>query len=385
MRKSTYNQRYEKDHHAEEKERKHIVLLDGTWNDETGLDGSGLVTNIVQLSRIFINKPDKQIVRYHRGVGNDNDNKWLSHNWKGADGKAVGLIVERAYARLVQDWQSGDRIYIFGFSRGAAAARLLASKINREGIPKGVEITLKPVENRETKVVEQRIHQVNFDRSASKKIDIEFLGVWDTVSALGLFNNILATFKLRKTDLFTDQHIATNIQQAVHLVSIDETRNSFRPSLMNHKEGVTHEVWFPGVHSDIGGTYLEKELSQANLYYMIDKLSEWNEARKLDDFLIDQNAYAESTKSDIDRAHFHFQGHGFGKSLREIVVQMDGKKAENLPPKIHQLYHDIASRRNSYSVVEVKKWFSRKSKRITNFQYMPFNVKVLDGEYDVVG
>lgn len=184
MPKSTYSQRYEKDLHAVEKERKHIILLDGTWNDETGLDGSGLVTNIVHLSRILKNDPDYQIVRYHRGVGNDNDNKWLSHNWKGADGKAVGMIVERAYARLVQDWQSGDRVYIFGFSRGAAAARLLASKINKEGIPKSVDISLKPVENRETRVVEQRIDEVKFDHSEKKEIAIEFLGVWDTVSLL---------------------------------------------------------------------------------------------------------------------------------------------------------------------------------------------------------
>ncbi|MEP2025646.1 MAG: DUF2235 domain-containing protein [Reichenbachiella sp.] len=384
MRKSTYSQHYVKDHHATEKERKHIILLDGTWNDETGLDGSGLVTNIVQLSRILINDPEKQIVRYHRGVGNDNDNKWLSHNWKGADGKAIRLIVDRAYARLVKDWQNGDRIYIFGFSRGAAAARLLAAKINREGIPKSVDISLKPVENRETRVVEQRIDKVKFDRSEKKEVDIEFLGVWDTVSALGLLNNILATFKLSKKDLFTDQHIAANIQRAVHLVSIDETRNSFRPSLMNHKKQVTHEVWFPGVHSDIGGTYLKKELSQVNLHYMIGQLFQWNEKRKLNDFLIDQNAYEESAKLNVERAHFHFQGHGFGKSLREVKVQIDGEKTETLSPKIHQLYQDIAYKRNSYSVVEVKGLFKRKSTAITNFQYMPFNVKVLKGKYEVV-
>ena len=67
---------YDKDFNAPPKERKHIILLDGTWNDETGLNSDGLVTNIVNLNRILLDDNETQIVRYHRGVGNDNDNKW---------------------------------------------------------------------------------------------------------------------------------------------------------------------------------------------------------------------------------------------------------------------------------------------------------------------
>lgn len=384
MAKVTYVQHYEKDHNATPVERKHVILLDGTWNDETGEKGDGLVTNIVHLFRIFKNDGNKQVVRYHRGVGNDNDNGWIGNKWKGADGKGVGSIVERAYARLVQDWQNGDRIYIFGFSRGAAAARLLASKINNEGIPSSVEISLAPKENKETKVIEQHVAGIVFGTGDTKKVDIEFLGVWDTVSALGLFNNILSTFGLRKKDLFTDQHIAANIQRAVHLVGIDETRKAFKPSLMNHKKDITHEVWFPGVHSDLGGSYLEGEIAQVTLHYMIDQLSQWNEKQGLEDFLIDQEAYTKYARSDVERTHFHFHGKGFGKDLREVKVQVDGKKSQDLKPQIHQLYHDICSKRNSYSVVKVKRKFNPNKKQITNFQYMPFNVKVLEGEYDVV-
>ncbi|MBL4708216.1 MAG: DUF2235 domain-containing protein [Flavobacteriales bacterium] len=131
-----YTSYYPKDTNAESKERKHIILLDGTWNDETGQGADNLVTNIVQMSRVFKNDESKQIVRYHRGVGNDNDNNSIKSKWKGATGKAIAAIIEKAYARFVQDWQKGDRIYIFGFSRGAAAARILASKIANEGIPK---------------------------------------------------------------------------------------------------------------------------------------------------------------------------------------------------------------------------------------------------------
>src|SRR5688572_8370 len=146
---------YVKDFNAIPRERKHIILLDGTWNDETGLNADGLVTNIVQMNRILKDDGESQIVRYHRGVGNDNDNRWIDQSWKGVTGKTVGKIVEQAYARFVQDWQKGDRIYIFGFSRGAAAARMLASKINDEGVPDKIRITLRPKANSETNVVEQ--------------------------------------------------------------------------------------------------------------------------------------------------------------------------------------------------------------------------------------
>lgn len=378
-----YVKQYDKNFTAPVVERKHIVLLDGTWNDETGENADGLVTNIVRLNQIFKNDEAHQIVRYHRGVGNDNDNGWVGKKWKGATGKAIGAIVEKAYARLVQDWQHGDRIYIFGFSRGSAAARLLASKIAKEGIPTSIEITLEPKENKESKVVEQRITDIQIDASKSLPVDIEFLGVWDTVSALGLLNNIWRLVGIKEDDLFTNDSIAKNIQRAVHLVAIDETRNPFIPSLMNHKEGVTHEVWFPGVHTDVGGGYAEAEIAQVSLYYMLKKLKEWNKNRNLLDFIIDEDYYNEYAKESINRACFHFHGDAFGEDLRHIGVQRNGKFNANLKPKIHRLYYDIASLKNTFSVVEV---MNKKEieKKFINFQYMPFNIKVLDGKYEIV-
>lgn len=374
---------YKKDFNATPKERKHIILIDGTWNDETGIGADMLVTNIVQLSRILKDDNSNQIVRYHRGVGNDNDNNSFKSKWKGATGRAINAIIEKAYARFVQDWKNGDRIYIFGFSRGAAAARILASKINKEGIPAKVEITLEPVQNQETRVVEQKISNPVFDRSDTKEVEIEFLGVWDTVSALGLANNFLRFIGAKEEDLFTNNHIADNIQKAVHLVAIDETRKPFVPSLMNHKENVTHEVWFPGVHSDIGGSYKEDDIAQASLYYMMKCMEEWNTQRGLKSFLINESVKDKYTKELIEKAHFHFHGKALGKDLREIKVQVDGKPS-NLKPKIHHLYYDIVTRKNSYSVFKTKKFLRKAVERSVNFQYMPFNIKVLNGIFEVV-
>ncbi|MBL4708217.1 MAG: DUF2235 domain-containing protein [Flavobacteriales bacterium] len=256
-----------------------------------------------------------------------------------------------------------------------------------EGIPNGISITLNPIQNQETKVVEQvvDINKIKIEMGERPfPVEIEFLGVWDTVSALGLANNTLRFIGAKKDDLFTNESIAHNIQRAVHLPAIDGTRNPFVPSLMNYKEGVTHEVWFPGVHSDIGGSYKEDDIAQASLHYMIKCMEEWNKERKLQDFIFDDKARELYTKAQLKKAHFHFHGKALGKDLRPIHVQADGVKSERLIPKIHHLYYDIASQKISYSIFEIKKFLRKPIEKSINFQYMPFNVKVLEGKYEIV-
>ncbi len=383
---ASYAQQCTKNTSAPPKERKHIILLDGTWNDETGVKLDGFVTNIVQLNRIFLNNEDQQIVRYHRGVGNGDDNDWFANKWGGITGRGVRKIVDKAYARFVMDWQSGDRIYIFGFSRGAAAARMLASKIHREGIPNQINVVLKANPNNETNVVEQIISsfEISGNPATNLKVPIEFLGVWDTVSAFGITSVLRRVLFNRYQDLFTNNHIADNIRRAVHLVSIDETRTPFMPSLMNYKEGVVHEVWFPGVHSDVGGSYPEDSLARVSLHYMIRMLREWNASQHLPEFVIDPEMYSRFTSATIDKAYFHFHGGSTAKDLRDVFVQVDGQKS-NIKPKIHGSYIDICNSRHAYSVVEIGNG-DKKEKKFINFQYMPFNLKVLKlkNGYEVV-
>jgi len=175
--------------------RKIVILMDGTWNDENGQNNDGLVTNIVHLSRILNNDPEKQVVQYHRGVGNDDDNNWFEKVWGGASGKGVQQIINNAYINIVSVWKPGDELYIFGFSRGAAAARMLCSKIYREGIPQEVN-------------VEYDDDEQNVDKYTPsgkiKHIDVSFLGVWDTVSAFGIIGNLgrLAFEKTGKLRVF---------------------------------------------------------------------------------------------------------------------------------------------------------------------------------------
>ncbi|TLX71638.1 DUF2235 domain-containing protein [Labilibacter sediminis] len=378
MKRDEFQREYIKDFDAPKKERKHIILIDGTWNDETGKGLSGLVTNIVNLQKILINDPD-QIVRYHRGVGNDDDNKFMGTLWKGATGRGTRKIVDKAYARFVEDWQNGDEVYIFGFSRGAAAARLLAKKIYDQSVPKKITITYGPKVNRETKVIEQRIKKYDIEGPVLEPtVDIEFVGVWDTVSAFRLFNNIERFLRIKERDLFTDNFIAPNIKRAVQLVAIDETRNIFNPSLMNNVDGITHEVWFPGVHADLGGSYADNELAKSSLHYMLEMLKEHIDKTGAKPLLIDPDSYDALTIKNISKAHFHFHGLSWGKSLRKIFVQENGKPSETLQPKIHQSYQMLCTSNQTYSTVKKKK----KNFHV-RFQYMPINVKLLNRKFKI--
>ncbi len=380
MKRDEFQREYIKNADGPKKERKHIILLDGTWNDETGKGLDGLVTNIVHLQKIFVNNHECQIVRYHRGVGNDDDNKLISRYWKGATGRGTKRIVENAYARFVKDWQNGDKVYIFGFSRGAAAARLLAQKINDLNMPEKITITYRPRANNETKVVEQHIVKYNTEGSLLKDpVDIEFLGVWDTVSAFRLFNNLERFFRIKERDLFTNYTIANNIKKAVHLVAIDETRNIFKPSLMNYEEDRIHEVWFPGVHADLGGGYAENEIAKASLFYMLKMLKKHLKVTGNTSVIIDKCQYDNLTLKSIDKAHFHFHGLSIGKCLRDIFVQEKGKRSTCLLPNIHQAYRMLCHSNETYSVVKNKKKFA-----FLKFQYMPINVKLLKRNFRIV-
>ncbi len=362
---------------APSKERKHIILFDGTWNDETGLAADGNVTNIVHLNRILKRDPEKQIVTYHRGVGNDNDNGRVNSILKGATGKEIRKIVDVAYAKFVKNWQKGDKIYIFGFSRGAASARLLAYKIWEEGIPHKITITVKPTVNHETNVVEQAVDSYTVDSSKRTNTDIEFLGVWDTVAALGAGNNFAKFFGLYKKNIFQDNHIAGNIQKAVHLVAIDETRSIFSVALMNHKPGVTHEVWFPGVHSDVGGGYANDEIARVTLYYMLKCWEELDELRNGAPVIVNEAPRTVHSSEKVKRASFHFHGGGLGKDIREIGVQEDGEIKGNVKPKIHKMLTDITEDNAAIAVFKINKGSENEEVRTAHFNYRPFQIELI--------
>ncbi len=128
-------------------------------------------------------------------------------------------------------------MFVFGFSRGASIARQLAVLVDEQGVD-------------------------------GEAVPITFLGCWDTVVASGA-PEVRPGKQPSCTEMGEDGRIAPNVELAWHLVSLDEPRKAFRPTLMGQEERV-HEAWFAGVHSDVGGSYLDHALADVTLLFMRD-------------------------------------------------------------------------------------------------------------------
>ncbi len=362
--------------------RKLVVLIDGTWNDENGEDNSGVVTNIVKLYRVLEGDSENQIARYFRGVGNDDDFGFVEKTVNGATGGGERRIRNHAYATIAKEFREGDKILIFGFSRGAAGARMLAADLAKNGIPEEITITYEISANKQSNSVENRFD--SYKAKGRVDVDVTFLGVWDTVGAFGVPLRLFG-IPFNKIDLFRDMHVAENVRKAVHLVCADDTRNPFEPTLMNYKPGVVHEVWFPGVHSDIGGGYRRDQLGWISLMYMI---------KQLDQHLVDSSIsplkYNEELldeyrrlRDQADEYYFHFHGLGYKKSLRDIYV-LENNKPGDREPLVHESVFNLEKSKTTHNVVVKKRWFRSDEEKIYRIQYNPANLKALKGRYQVV-
>ncbi len=204
---------------------------------------------------------DKQIAFYYSGVGNTIENSPILDVLGSATGLGAASIVDRAYLDVIRVYRPGDRIFIFGFSRGAAIARLLARMIDQRGAPKRLW-TLRLLGR----------HWVVW-KSASKQHDVpvSVLGCWDTVGAFGVAKTI-AGIDFGKINAFKDLAIADNVEQAYHMVALDEMRDSFVPNLMDPDPLTPEriiEVWFSGDHSNVGGSWATDKLSDVTLDFLL--------------------------------------------------------------------------------------------------------------------
>lgn len=239
--------------------RNFVLCIDGTWNDPTDGEERGAgVTNVLRLHNALDRAAADHFVRYLPGVGNQEQHGWLGQLLGGAFGLGAHQIRDEAYAVLATNYRPGDRVFLFGFSRGAAIARLLANRIREEGIPESITIS----KDDAGRVVGYK------NRGRVCDVDVEMLGVWDTVAAFGIPVNLLG-IPFQEINLFKDMTIAANIRHAVHLLSVDENRDAFRPTLMNRDPERIEEVWFSGVHADVGGGYERRRLADVTLEYMM--------------------------------------------------------------------------------------------------------------------
>lgn len=244
-----------------------VVCLDGT-NDQFDTTNS----NVVKLYRMLRRDTPQQITYYQTGIGTVAPlglfGKTFRHLKKILDSAVasfIGYHVRSAYRFLMQYYQNGDSIYIFGFSRGAYSARVLAGMLHKVGLLSTGNEELVRFAWRMFKKPRNDELAREFSATFSRSVTVHFLGLWDTVSSVGWIWN-----PKHFPYTATNQSVTT----VRHAVSLDERRAEFVQNLWRPIAGQDlKEVWFPGVHCDIGGGYAETEagLSKITLEWMVDE------------------------------------------------------------------------------------------------------------------
>jgi len=268
--------------------RRLIVCCDGTWQD---LDAS-YPTNVVKMAQAIKLVGDRdipQILYYDQGLGTKSIGiqhsiiDFLTRIVGGGLGLGIDQKIQAAYRFLCLNYQPGDEIYLFGFSRGAYTVRCLAGLIYNSGllyrkfirkIPQAYELYR---EKQNPDNAPKGKNAVAFRQQYGQDVPIKALCCWDTVASLGIpdmfsFLGLYQKFKERYS--FFDSTVNSTIEKAIHAVAIDEHRKSFDVTLMEcsskrSSDQVT-EVWFPGVHGSIGGgEQKNRGLSDATLLWMM--------------------------------------------------------------------------------------------------------------------
>jgi uncharacterized protein (DUF2235 family) len=245
-----------------------VLCFDGTNNEYRARN-----TNVVKIYSMLDRSRADLLCYYQPGIG--------TFAPPGVWGKVKTWIVTRldlAIAWLLQDhvtdgyrflmryYEEGDQIFIFGFSRGAYTARALAGMLYKVGLLTQGNEELIPFAWSTFKHERDLEVSKGFRYTFGRKVQIHFLGLWDTVSSIGWAWN-------PKYLQFTANNPIVEIVR--HAVSLDERRTYFVQNLWGHdiKSTDAFQVWFPGVHSDVGGGYKESEagLSKIALKWMVEE------------------------------------------------------------------------------------------------------------------
>lgn len=244
-----------------------IVCCDGTGNEY----GDSL-TNVFKLYSFCEKRTARQIALYDPGIGTfsapgalTKPVKVVSKTLGQAFGYGLTKNISDAYRYLMYNYEDGDDVYIFGFSRGAYTARAVAAFLYKCGLLNPYNDNLLNYALKIFKYDMRREIYKGFKHEFSRECRVHFLGVWDTVKSVGWVY-----------DPLTLQYTANNpiVDIARHAISIDERRCQFRQNHIGNKyKKDVKEVWFSGVHSDVGGSYPEEEsgLSQIALKWMTDE------------------------------------------------------------------------------------------------------------------
>ena len=230
----------------------HVIIMDGTMSSLR----RAMETNAGLTYRLLKDSPDinRMSLNYIEGI------QWHS---KGGlinviAGIGINSQIRRAYGYIASRYRPGDRIFLFGFSRGAYAVRSLAGIIDRIGLLQAGHAT-----ERNIRVIFRHYQKARLGLPGRKfarhhchgEVPIEMIGVWDTVKSLGIEYPLLWRLAPQPTD-FHDHDLGKSIKNGFHALALDESRSAFKPVMWAAKQGFAghvEQMWFRGSHSDVGG------------------------------------------------------------------------------------------------------------------------------------
>ncbi|MEJ6781459.1 DUF2235 domain-containing protein [Aminobacter sp. Piv2-1] len=325
------------------------IFLDGTWNS------TGDNTNVWRLKSLCADQSAdgaKQCVYYDVGVNGFRG---------GTFGKGVGQNVVEAYKWLIDEYEDGDEIFIFGFSRGAYTARSLAGFIAKcglikSGAPLGVDQIFERYQRPDdTTVWQLREARDSADRPLEEQwilkyaqaINIKLLGVWDTVGALGV-----PAFNIpgisRSTLGWLHTGLRLPIEHGFHALAIDEHRGTFSPTLWTTRKphdpkakvatprslSSVEQRWFCGAHANVGGGYRSDLLAQIPLRWIMQKAS----AHGLT-FRNDVELDGDATTAPIADSYRAFLGGGYAllkSRYHRIIAAPPDKRSDGIHSTVNE-------------------------------------------------
>ncbi|KAL6712012.1 hypothetical protein ACN47E_003055 [Coniothyrium glycines] len=299
--------------------RRIVICCDGTWQSSVSAKDN-IPSNVTKLcrliARIGIDKDDHtkkfhQLVYYDSGIGTGDLSSWEAKR-QGGTGAGLATNVIEAYNFIVQNYEPGDEIFCFGFSRGAYTARAVAGLVSDIGVIQPIDMQFFPelyrlymtndeqedfrkteawrwyTKGKLSAFGEQRMKEdKSFRPESIPEHDLEMIakvwevrpkktlpadstrkvkvvGVWDTVGSLGIPDiGLLNMARKRKQYLFHNVKLTEHIEHAFQALALDERRKAFQPTLWYIPQELVDDpdiptpelkqVWFPGVHTNCGG------------------------------------------------------------------------------------------------------------------------------------
>lgn len=254
----------------------HVIILDGTMSS---LD-DGCESNAGLTYKLLSESGANNLSLYYEAGLQLND-------WRAAPavlmGRGINRQIRRAYGYLASRYRSGDRVFLIGYSRGAFAVRSLAGVIDQVGLLKAEHATVRNIRTayRHYQATPGSETSAVFSKEfCHEGVEIEMVGVWDTVKALGLRLPVLWRWS-EQTHAFHNHRLGPTIRHGYHALALDETRKVFEPVLWECPPGFggeVEQVWFRGTHGDVGGQLSgfneARPLANIPLIWMLERIEE---------------------------------------------------------------------------------------------------------------